>query len=32
MALPDENTRERLTSKYRRMRTLLHPEPTPRTS
>lgn len=32
MALLDENTRERLTSKYRRMRTLLHPEPNPRTS
>lgn len=32
MALLDENTRERLTSKYRRMRTLLHPEPAPRTS
>ena len=29
MALPDENTRERLTSTYRRMRTLLHLEPTP---
>ena len=32
MALLDENTRERLTSKYRRMRTLLHPESNPRTS
>lgn len=32
MALLDENTRERLTSKYRRMRALLHPESAPHTS
>ena len=32
MALLDENTRERLTSKYLRMRTLLHPESAPRKS
>lgn len=32
MALLDENTRERLTSKYRRMSALLHPESAPRTS
>ena len=32
MALLDENTRERLTSKYRRLRALLHPESAPHTS